>query len=71
MPVSFYADTPSGGTIVLIAVGLFVLASAGTAVRDRHRRSSRAAAADSDQIEAMSGGSKAAAEGDLGQTASK
>ena len=41
--VSFYADTPSGGTIVLLAIALFVLAAAGSALREalsrrRHRR---------------------------------
>jgi zinc transport system permease protein len=30
---SFYADTPSGGTIVLIAIGLFVVVTAGSALR--------------------------------------
>jgi zinc transport system permease protein len=32
---SFYTDTPSGGTIVLFAVGLFVLTAAGVALRTR------------------------------------
>lgn len=31
--LSFAADTPSGGTIVLLAIGLFAAASAGAAVR--------------------------------------
>jgi zinc transport system permease protein len=35
---SYYADTPSGGTIVLIAIGLFVLAAASRAVRVGRRR---------------------------------
>jgi zinc transport system permease protein len=35
---SYYADTPSGGTIVLLAIGLFVLASALRAVRIALRR---------------------------------
>ena len=35
---SFYQDTPSGGTIVLFAVGLFALVAAGTGLRDRRRR---------------------------------
>jgi zinc transport system permease protein len=30
---SFYTDTPSGGTIVLFAIGVFVVAAVGTAVR--------------------------------------
>lgn len=30
--VSFYADTPSGGTIVLLAIGLFVVASVSAAL---------------------------------------
>ena len=32
---SFYADTPSGGTIVLFAIGLFVVVAMGVAVRGR------------------------------------
>lgn len=35
--VSFHTDTPSGGTIVLTAIGVFVLVAAGTALR-RPRR---------------------------------
>ena len=35
---SFYADTPSGGTIVLFAIGLFVLVAGATGLRDRRRR---------------------------------
>lgn len=35
---SFYADTPSGGTIVLSAVALFALASVGNLVRSAVRR---------------------------------
>ncbi len=40
---SYYTGTPSGGTIVLLAIALFLIASAGTALRDatarrRHRR---------------------------------
>ena len=35
---SFYADTPSGGTIVLLAVALFALASVGNLVRSAVRR---------------------------------
>lgn len=39
---SFYADTPSGGTIVLLAIGLFAVLAAGSAMREsalarRHR----------------------------------
>lgn len=36
--VSFYADTPSGGTIVLLAIGTFLLVATATAIRDRVRR---------------------------------
>jgi len=36
---SFYADTPSGGTIVLFAIGLFVLVAAGVGLRARIARS--------------------------------
>jgi zinc transport system permease protein len=35
--VSFYAETPSGGTIVLLAIGVFVVVAAGTAVAARLR----------------------------------
>jgi zinc transport system permease protein len=40
---SYYAGTPSGGTIVLLAIALFLLTSAGVALREatarrRHRR---------------------------------
>jgi zinc transport system permease protein len=34
---SYYQDTPSGGTIVLFAIALFVLVAAGTGIRDRRR----------------------------------
>lgn len=33
--VSYYADTPSGGTIVLLAIALFLLLAAGVGVRSR------------------------------------
>ena len=33
LSVAYYADLPPGGTIVLIAAGTFVLASAARAVR--------------------------------------
>jgi zinc transport system permease protein len=36
--VSFYADTPSGGTIVLLAIGLFIVVLIASAVRHRLRR---------------------------------
>ena len=36
--VSFYADSPSGGTIVLLAIAGFVVVAAAVAVRDRLRR---------------------------------
>ncbi len=32
--LSFYADTPSGGTIVLLAIAVFVVASVGAALRE-------------------------------------
>lgn len=35
---SYYADTPSGGTIVLLAIGLFTLVAAGSALRRLLRR---------------------------------
>ncbi|MCU1499970.1 MAG: hypothetical protein JWM47_3923 [Acidimicrobiales bacterium] len=42
--VSYYADTPSGGTIVLIAIAVFLVVAAGAAGRDRltHRTASPA-----------------------------
>jgi zinc transport system permease protein len=36
--VSFYADTPSGGTIVLLAIALFAIVLIGSAVRHRLHR---------------------------------
>jgi zinc transport system permease protein len=33
--LSFYANTPSGGTIVLLAIGFFLAAAAGTGLRSR------------------------------------
>jgi zinc transport system permease protein len=41
---SYYADTPSGGTIVLIAIAFFAVAAAGAAIAERVRalRSARA-----------------------------
>jgi zinc transport system permease protein len=36
--VSFYANTPSGGTIVLLAVGVFLLAALGGGLRDAVQR---------------------------------
>jgi zinc transport system permease protein len=38
---SFYADTPSGGTIVLMAIGAFVVVAGATALRSRVTRSRR------------------------------
>lgn len=35
---SFYADTPSGGTIVLLAIGLFAVVASATALRQALRR---------------------------------
>ena len=35
---SYYADTPSGGTIVLLAIGLFTLAAVGSTLRRALRR---------------------------------
>lgn len=35
---SFYSDTPSGGTIVLYAIGLFIVVAIGNALRSRRRR---------------------------------
>jgi zinc transport system permease protein len=44
--VSFYANTPSGGTIVLLAIALFAVAVAGTAARRRWARRAHAPAED-------------------------
>jgi zinc transport system permease protein len=41
---SYYADTPSGGTIVLFAIGVFVLAALGAAARDALARRRHAVA---------------------------
>jgi zinc transport system permease protein len=35
---SFYSDTPSGGTIVLYAIGLFIVVAIANALRSRRRR---------------------------------
>jgi zinc transport system permease protein len=43
---SYYADTPSGGTIVLLAIALFLLASVGAAARGALRRDRHAEAED-------------------------
>lgn len=40
--VSYAADTPSGGTIVLLAIGVFVAAAVGSSVRTRVGRAARA-----------------------------
>jgi zinc transport system permease protein len=34
---SFYQDTPSGGTIVLFAIALFVMVAAGSGLQERRR----------------------------------
>jgi zinc transport system permease protein len=39
--ISFHTDTPSGGTIVLTAIGVFVLAAAVSAVRPRRPGATR------------------------------
>jgi zinc transport system permease protein len=49
---SFYTDTPSGGTIVLFAIGVFIVAAVGTAIRPTR---SPAPAADYDPTEADAG----------------
>lgn len=64
---SFYADTPSGGTIVLLAITLFAVVSTAAAVRDRYRRSGTVAA-DTDEIEAMLDPLETPLAGDLGKT---
>ena len=42
--LSYEAETPSGGTIVLVAIGLFLLVSLAAVVRDRVRRARHARA---------------------------
>jgi len=37
---SFYTDTPSGGTIVLFAIGVFLVVAIGTAIRPTRPRAS-------------------------------
>jgi zinc transport system permease protein len=66
--VSFYADTPSGGTIVLLAIALFAIVSAAAAVRDRHRRRSGAGVTDPDEIQTVPGAAEAPFLGDLSET---
>lgn len=65
--VSFHADTPSGGTIVMLTIGLFALVSAGAAVSDRARRHSRARGAHADEVETVAGATEPAVPGDLGE----
>jgi zinc transport system permease protein len=65
---SFSANTPSGGTIVLITIGLFALVSAGSALRDRLRTArSDAGRAQPDEVEAVVGGLEPPVVGDLGE----
>ena len=42
--VSYWAETPSGGTIVLLAIGLFLVVTTGAAVAARLRRAAHARA---------------------------
>ena len=42
--VSYWAETPSGGTIVLLAIGAFLVATAAAAVAARLRRAAHARA---------------------------
>lgn len=66
--VSFYADTPSGGTIVLLAIAVFAVVSAAAALRRRsHRGRSAAGGAHPDEIETVPVGPEPSAPGDLGQ----
>jgi zinc transport system permease protein len=37
---SFYADTPSGGTIVLVSIAIFAVLAAYSALRERLKRPS-------------------------------
>jgi zinc transport system permease protein len=65
--VSFHADTPSGGTIVLLTIGLFALVSAGAAVRDRARRRSRARGTHADEVEPVASATEPPVTSDLGE----
>jgi zinc transport system permease protein len=65
--VSFYADTPSGGTIVLLTIALFAIVAAGAALRERAGRRSSAGGADTDEIEAVSRAPEPAVGGDFGE----
>lgn len=64
--VSFYADTPSGGTIVLIAIGIFVVVSVAAALRDRRRRSTTGGAG-AHEVEPVAGDLEAPLGSHLGQ----
>lgn len=62
--VSFYADTPSGGTIVLLAIGVFALAGLVGAVRARLRRGRHAPAEEHDHVHWAECGHEAIPHGD-------
>jgi zinc transport system permease protein len=51
---SFYTDTPSGGTIVLFAIGVFIVVAIGTALRTK-RPGASAAEIDQPGITAVPG----------------
>lgn len=51
---SYSTDTPSGGTIILLSIGGFAVASLGRTVVERRRRSSVAVAATADEVEPVS-----------------
>ena len=42
--LSYQAETPSGGTIVLLAIGMFLVVSGAAVVQDRLRRAAHARA---------------------------
>ena len=62
--VSFYADTPSGGTIVLLAIAVFALAGLAGAVRTRLRRGQHAPAEEHDHVHWAECGHEAIPHGD-------
>jgi zinc transport system permease protein len=62
--VSYEAETPSGGTIVLLAIGTFLVVSAATAARDRWRRAAHARAVGHDHEHGPGCGHEAVVHGD-------
>ncbi len=62
--LSYEAETPSGGTIVLLAIGLFLLVSLVAVVRERARRAAHARSERHDHEHGPACGHEAVAHGD-------